>query len=247
MSWVERYAEARKSQSRSRAIVARTRPLTIGVILAACGGYGLYSDTTHQINGRPATATLLERVRACMVEYQRIGEQRRHEPWPCDRADEFQRLAGSNKVKITRDFLARVRFPLEDGRSYEASVDESKLDSYKLPVGATLPIVFAPDNPADVRAELSWDRLKIPLGIFAVGLVFLALAIGNPLAALLAWAFRGRGDEETPSVSAEPLAAAATRVSEPRDGNRMPRRSLAPTNGRARAAVSGRASFGMRK
>ena len=58
MSWVERYAEARKSQSRSRAIVARTRPLTIGVILAACGGYGLYSDTTHQINGRPATATL---------------------------------------------------------------------------------------------------------------------------------------------------------------------------------------------
>ena len=105
------------------------------------------------------------------------------EKWPCERAEEFQRRIGKDRVKLSRDFIARVRFPLENGRTYEASVDEGKLDSYKLSIGATLPVFYAPGDPADVRAEMSWDRLKIQLGLLAAGLVFLALAFGNPIRA----------------------------------------------------------------
>jgi hypothetical protein len=77
MGWAERFAEGKKRHARFRAIVGRTQCLTIGAILAGAGGFALYSDTTHQINGRPATATLLEHVKECAVEYQRVGEQKR--------------------------------------------------------------------------------------------------------------------------------------------------------------------------
>src|SRR2546421_10551122 len=89
-----------------------TRLVVLGVILVGAGAFGLYSDTRHQIHGRPATATLLEHLTECTVEYQRVGEQRRKEKSPCVEAEEFQQRMGSNKVRITRDYLARVRFPL---------------------------------------------------------------------------------------------------------------------------------------
>jgi hypothetical protein len=132
---------------------------------------------------------------------------------------------------------------------YEASVDEGKLDSHKLPLDATLRVFYDPHNPADVRAEMSWDRLKIQLGLLAVGLVFLAFAVGNPLTALLAWAFRGRAGETTEAESEGPEDFALTppRASEPRGGNRSPRRPLASAHTPPRTAGLGRASFGMRK
>jgi hypothetical protein len=191
MSWAERFAKRKESYARSRMLVARTGPLMIGAILVASGGFGVYSNTTLQIHGRPATATLMERIQECTVKYQRIGEEKRTEKWPCDLAEEFQRRVGSNKVKLSYDFISRVQFPL-DGRIQEAKVDEFRLGSHKLPVGATLPVMYDPRNPADVRAEMSWERVKVPLGMFAVGLLFLALALGGPLATLYAWAFRGR-------------------------------------------------------
>ena len=110
----------------------------------------------------------------------------------CDAAEQFQRLIGSNKIKVSHQFLARVQFSLENGRKHEAKVDENKLDSYRLPAGTKLAVVYAPGNPADVRAVLSWERLKIPLMLFAAGSVFLMLAFGGQVAALFAWAFRGR-------------------------------------------------------
>jgi len=47
---------------------------------------------------------------------------------------------------------------------HEASADEVKLGSYRLAVGATLPVVYAPNNPADVRASMSWEGLQVPPG-----------------------------------------------------------------------------------
>jgi hypothetical protein len=85
-----------------------------------------------------------------------------------------------------------VQFRLADGRTHEAKADDFKLGSSKLPVGATLPVMYDPRNPADVRAEMSWERVKILLIMLAVGIVCLALTFGGPLAALYAWAFRGR-------------------------------------------------------
>ena len=88
----------------------------------------MYSDTTHQLNGKPATATLMEHIKTCTVEYQRVGQEPRKDPMACDAAEQFQRLIGSNKIKVSHEFLARVQFPLENGRRHEAKVEENKLE-----------------------------------------------------------------------------------------------------------------------
>jgi hypothetical protein len=210
VSWAKLWAKAKENRARNKRIVRRGESFMIffmiGAIFAGAGGYNLYSDVRHQIHGKPATATLMEHIKQCTVEYQRIGEETRKEQWPCELAEEFQQRAGWNKVKLNRDYIARVRFPLEDGRTHEANVNEINLRSHKLAIGATLPVTYAPDNPADVRAKMSWETLKVPLIMLAIGIPFLALAL-IPLAALLG-AFRGRG-EETVSVASEHIAPAA--------------------------------------
>jgi hypothetical protein len=219
----------------------------IGAIFAGAGGYGLYSDVNHQIHGKPATATLMAHIQQCTVEYQRIGEQERKEQWPCEQAEEFQRRVGSNKVKLSRDYIARVQFRLEDGHTHEANVDDFKLGSSKLAIGATLPVIYAPDNPADVRAKMSWEKLKVQLIMLAIGIPFLVLSFGVPLGALFGWVFRGR-DEETVSATSEYLAP-ATQVSERRDSNMVQRNPVAQTavNTYSRTtSTAPRMSFGKR-
>jgi hypothetical protein len=225
----------------------------IGAILAVIGGFGLYSDITHQMTGRPTTATLLEHIHECTVEYQRIGEERRKEKWPCDLAEEFQRRVGTAKVKLSHEYIARVEFPLADGRRHVVNVDESKLGSSKLAIGATLPVVYAPNKPDDVRAPMSWERFRISLGILAVGVVFFALALGNPFAGLFAWAFRGRTSgrgEEIESASFEHLAASmAARAFEPKESSTSQRRLDTPATANTFSPATGsapRASFGLR-
>jgi len=200
----------------------------IGAILAAVGVGNLYSDTKHQINGKPATATLMEHIKQCTVEYQRVGEEKRNDKLPCDLAEEFQRRVGRDKIKISSDYIARVQFPLADGRTHETNVDDIKLGTYELAVGTTLPVVYAPGNPGDVRAEMSWERVGVWLIVSAIGIAFLALALGGPLTALFGWAFGGR----TLRAAEAPLSA--------------PSEHLAPTSAKTSEFKAPRASFGMR-
>src|SRR5262249_15149953 len=151
----------------------------------------------------------------------------RKEQWPCEQAEEFQRRVGSNKVKLSYDNIARVQFRLEGGRIHEANVDEFKLRASKLAIGATLPVVYASDNPADVRAVLAWDTVKIQLIMLAIGIPCLLLSFGVPLATLFGFAFRGR-DEETVPATSEYLAP-AMHVSERGDSNMIQRNPVAQT------------------
>lgn len=240
MNWANIFSKAKENHERSTTWAARGKVFMIGVIFAGAGGFGLYSDVTHHMHGKPATATLLEHLKQCTVEYQFIGEQeRRKEQWPCEMAEEVLRLAGSKKIKVSHDYIARVRFQLEDGRTHEASVDDIKLGTHRLAVGTTLPVVYAPDNPSDVRAKMSWDRLKISLILLAIGTPFLMLAFGIPLSVLYGWAFRGRasraGEETIPS---EHLAPTLTRAPELGDGSKMQTRQS--------TVVMPRPIFGMR-
>jgi hypothetical protein len=237
VSWAELWAKGKENHARSRRAAARGRNFVIGAIFAGAGGSALYSDTMHQIHGRRATATLVAHIKECSVEYQRVGEQQRKEKWPCELAEEFQKRVGSNKVRLSSDLIARVRFPLEDGRVHEANVDDVKLGSHKLAIGTTLPVIYAPANPADVRAVMSWERIKVSLILLAIGIPFLWLTFGGSLVGLFGWAFRGRGDQETMSATSEHLAPAATPLSE----------RQAAVNTFSRAPGSGpRASFGLR-
>ena len=248
MGWAELWEKGKENHARSWSVIGRTRNFVIGAIFAGAGGFGLYSDTTHQIHGRPATATLMAHIEECTVEYQRIGEQERKEKLPCELAEQFQKRVGSNKVKLSRDLIARVRFPLQDGRIQEASVDDIKLGSIKLAIGATLPVIYAPDNPADVRAVMSWDRVKIQLILLAIGLPFLWFGFGGSLGGLFSWAFRGR-EKETAYETSEHLAAVAMQMSERSDSNNVAKTpaAQATVNSFPRTAGSApRASFGLR-
>jgi hypothetical protein len=248
VSWATFWAKAKENHARSRRAIWRGRAFMFGAIFAGVGGCGLYSDVRHQMHGKPATATLIEHIKHCTVEYQRIGEEKRKEQWPCEQAEGFQRLVGSNKLKISYENIARVQFPLEDGRTHEAKVDDIKLSSYRLAIGATLPVTYAPNNPADVRAKMSWETLKVPLILLVIGFPCLALGLGAPLAALFGGAFRGRG-EETVSVTSGHFAPAAMQVSGRIHNNRVPRIPVPQTaaNTYSRTIGSGpRASFGMR-
>jgi hypothetical protein len=205
VGWANLWAKAKENHERSTKIRWRTRAFVIGAIFAGAGGHGLYSDVTHQIHGRPATATLMAHLKQCTVEYQRIGEPERKDQLPCELAEEFQRRVGSNKVKLSRDYVARVQLALEDGRTHEAIVDDIKLGSYGLPIGTTLPVIYNANNPADVRAKMSWQTLQVPLILLAIGIPFLVLSFGVSLAAVFRWAFRSR-EEEAVSTTSEPLA-----------------------------------------
>ncbi len=173
-----------------------------GGILAASGGAALYTETTHYLRATPVTATILERRKECKVEYQIIGKERTRTPMSCDAAEALQNRAGANKIKINRADLVRLRFQLADGGEHEATVDEFNLGSYSQPVGAKLGVAYDPGNPITVRASLAWDRVKIPLGLIAVGLGILALGFLGPILSV----FRGlRG--APPDNDALPMAA----------------------------------------
>ena len=239
MNWAKLFTKAKENHARSSRMAVRGKAFVFGAMLAGAGAFSLYTNVTHQIHGKPATATLLERITQCTVEFQRIGEEKRNEQWPCKQAEDFQRLVGMNKIKISRDFIARVRFPLEGGRTHEANVEESKLDSFGLFVGATLPIFYAPDNPSDVRARMSWKQLNVALILFAIGIPCLMVAFGIPLSALIGWAFRSRvaraGEKAVPSAQPAPTGTGA---SGPRDGIKNQRRPD--------TVVTPRPSFGTR-
>jgi hypothetical protein len=215
MGWAERFTESLRLKRIVTGVVIGGA-LTVGI------GWSICSDTLHQLNGNPSTATLIEHIRECTVEYQIIGEDRRKEPMACDATEAFQRRVGPSKFKVSAERFALVRFSLADGRAHEAKVDERKLDSYKLPVGAKFAVVYAPDRPADVRAVLTWDRLKVSLMLLALGVVFLMLAFPGAVAAPFAWAFRGgpaavdneprpaavvSGRDALPTIGSEPRAS----------------------------------------
>jgi hypothetical protein len=137
-------------------------------------------------------------------------------------------VSGAAKIKVSQDTFARIRFPLADGRVHEAKVSESKLGSYNLPIGSQIAVVYAPDQPSDVREVLTWERFRVSFMIFAVGLVFLMVVFARQIGALVAWACPNR----TSSADNEPRSTVVV----------VSNRGALPTMG------SGpRASFGRRK
>jgi hypothetical protein len=204
VGWATLWAKAEENRAQTRRLAWRGKTFVIGAMLALAGGYSLYTDVSLQIRGRPAMATLVGRTTQCTMEFHRIGRDKRDEEWPCPLAEEFQRRIGADRIILSHKFIAHIRFPLEDGRMHEADVDELDLHSFKLPVGATLPIVYAPDDPADARARMSWETLKFSLALLAmlaIGIRLLALTFGVPLTLLFGWAFRRRDN----SVAGAPV------------------------------------------
>ncbi len=148
MGWAEHITEALRFK---RVVTCGA----IGGVVTVGIGWSISSDTLHQLNGKPATATLIGHIRECTVEYRINGEDRRKEPMACDATEAFQQRVAPSKIKVSAERFALVRFSLADGRAHEAKVDERTLHSHTLPVGAQIAVVYAPDRPADVRPVLT--------------------------------------------------------------------------------------------
>ena len=244
MSWGSLWAKAWENHARSRRAAGYGRVFVIGAIFAGAGGTMLYSDVTHQIHGERTTATLMAHLKKCTVEYQKIGEQERKEQWPCELAEEFQRRIGANKVKLSRDGVARVEYRLADGRTQQAEVDDFKFGTSGLAIGTTVPAVYAVGNPTDVRPKMSWHTLKVPLILLAIGLPFLALLFYSLFGASLTSLFRGRREEPL-SDSSDHLPTSA-QMSEWTDNSPIQRSRAAQAAYLSRAGAAPRTSFGTR-
>ena len=244
MNWGSLWAKAWENHARSRRAAALGRNFVVAAIFVGAGATSLYSDVTHQIHGQPATATLLAHLKKCTVEYQKIGEPERKEQWPCELAEEFQRRIGASKVKLSRDGFARVEYRLADGRIQQAEVDDVKLGTYGLAVGTTLPVVYAISNPTDVRARMSWQTLKVPVILLAIGLPFLALFVMSVFGTSL-WALLRRHREETASDKSDHLPTSA-QMSEWTDNAPVQRSRAAQAAYSSRAGSGPRTSFGLR-
>ena len=236
----------KQSRAKARLIGSRTRAFMFGGILAASGGAGLYTETTHYLRATPVTATLLERRKECTVEYQIIGQERTRTPMPCEAAEALQIRAGTNKIIINRTDLARLRFQLPDGREHEATVDEFNLGSYSQPIGAKLAVAYDPGNPNTVRAALAWDRVKIPLGLFAVGLGILALGFLGPILSVFRQLRGAPPDNDALPMAARLAAKAQFPISLNEGSTLTPRQPPFVGSRRAQPSSTSRTSFGRR-
>ena len=217
-----------------------------GGILAASGGAGLYTETTHYLRATPVTATILERRKECTVEYQIIGKERTRTPMSCDAAEALQNRAGANKIKINRTDLVRLRFQLADGGEHEATVDEFNLGSYSQPVGAKLAVAYDPGNPDAVRASLAWDRVKIPLGLIAVGLGILALGFLGPIRSVFRWPRGAPPDNDALPTAARLAVNAKLPISANEGSAQTPRRPTVVGSRGGQPSSKSRTSIGTR-
>lgn len=236
----------KQSRAKGRLIGSRTRAFMFGGILAASGGAALYTETTHYLRATPVTATILERRKECKVEYQIIGKERTRTPMSCDAAEALQNRAGANKIKINRADLVRLRFQLADGGEHEATVDEFNLGSYSQPVGAKLGVAYDPGNPITVRASLAWDRVKIPLGLIAVGLGILALGFLGPILSVFRWLRGAPPDNDALPMAARQAVKAQLPILANEGSGLTPRQPTVVGSRGGQPSSKSRTSFGMR-
>lgn len=236
----------KQSRAKARLIGSRTRAFMFGGILAASGGAALYTETTHYLRATPVTATILERRKECKVEYQIIGKERTRTPMSCDAAEALQNRAGANKIKINRADLVRLRFQLADGGEHEATVDEFNLGSYSQPVGAKLGVAYDPGNPITVRASLAWDRVKIPLGLIAVGLGILALGFLGPILSVFRWLRGAPPDNDALPMAARQAVKAQLPILANEGSGLTPRQPTVVGSRGGQPSSKSRTSFGMR-
>jgi hypothetical protein len=246
MSRKEWQQKGQQNRAKARRIGMRTRAFVFGGILAASGGAGLYTEITHYLRATAVTATLLERRKECKVEYQIIGKERTQKPMSCDAAEALQNRVGTNKIKINRTDLVRLRFPVADGGEHEATVDEFNLGSYSQPAGAKLAVAYDPGNPNTVRASLAWDRVKIPLGLIAVGLGILALGFLGPILSVFRWLRGAPPDNDALPTAARPAVKAQATISANEGSVRTPSRPAVVGPRGGQPSCTRRTSFGTR-
>ncbi len=218
----------------------------LGTLCVVFGAATLFLEARHSLTGVQVPAVLVDRVEECTAEFQPKGESRRKEAMPCERAFAFRAAVGENKVRVHKTFFALLRLPLANGSQRAVKVDLATVNPYLTPLGSSVPVVYNPSKPDDVRLPLTLARVQSNLGLLGLGLLLLAIAFIGPILRAVLGAFSGNV-----SSGAEPAAPDLTRgqlaLLSAREAQRE-RAGGAPELRRAETRIAGgsRRSFGMR-
>jgi len=166
----------------------RLRVLVFIFIGTLVSGVVVYNELKHRLNAVETTATLLERISKCRVEYTAAGQTMAQTivaaanatEMQCDAAQSLQDQLGDDKVKLHRVDLVRLSYVGPNDKPYEAKV-EADVAPKDAEVGAQFPVVYDPDQPATVRTPAMDVVLGVATAFFLFGLLVLGALFGfNP-------------------------------------------------------------------
>lgn len=164
----------------------------LGTAAVVGGAFMLFLDAKHGLTGVQASALLVDRMEECQAEFQPTGESRRKEAMPCQNALAFRAAAGANKVRVHRTTFSVLRFRMADGSQRTVKVSQEALKSDMVPLGSSVPVVYSPSNPDDVRAPMTLARAKFHLEVVGLGVLLLLFAFIGPILRALLGAFSGK-------------------------------------------------------
>jgi hypothetical protein len=231
----------------------RLRVLMIIAVGTLISGVVIYNELKHRMYAVTTTATLLERISKCRVEYA-VGAQTMAETivaaanateMQCDAAQSLQDRLGDDKVKLRRTDLVRISYVGPNDKTYETKVvaDVAPKDAE---VGTQFPVVYDPDRPSTVRTPALDIVLGLSTAFFLFGLLVLGALVGfNParLASRVASASvagrSGAGGDANWTKAADEAIARALEPAAPR-----PSRAAAPGGANESERTFGRRAAG---
>jgi hypothetical protein len=226
----------------------RVKAGLLGTLCVVAGAVTLFLEARHSLTGVQASAVLVDRVEECAAEFQPKGESRRKEVMACQRAFAFRAAIGENKVRVHKTFFALLRVPMADGTQRAVKVDMATVNPYLTPLGSSLPVIYNPSKPDDVRLPLTLARVQSYLGLLGLGLLLLAIAFIGPILRAVLGAFSGKAssgaEQATPDLTRGQLALQSVRDAQRERADAAPQPRRAET--RIAAAGGSRHSFGMR-
>jgi hypothetical protein len=220
----------------------------LGTLCVVFGAATLFLEARHSLTGMQVPAVLVDRVEECTAEFQPKGESRRKEAMSCERAFAFRAAVGENKVRVHKTFFALLRLPMADGSQRAVKVDLATVNPYLTQLGSSVPVVYDPSKPDDVRLPLTFARVQGYLGLLGLGLLLLAIAFVGPILRAVLGAFSGRAssgvEPAAPELTRGQLALQSAREAQRERAGGTPQRR--PAEARVAAAGGSRRSFGMR-
>lgn len=70
---------------------------------------------------------------------------------------------------------------MADGSQRTVKVNQGVLEAYMVPTGSSVPVVYNPSNPDDVRPAMTFARVQHYLELVGLGLLLLFIAFIGPI------------------------------------------------------------------
>ncbi len=186
----------------------------LGLVCVYLGGNGLLTHLQHGWNGTSVTAIYHGQRTACRLEYMLATDSRWQETeMDCDEASAIVSKNPKKKVRFHSDTFVQLSYALPDGTAHDAEIKRELgvILPAGIQIGDRLPVVYAPENPGDVRTPFTLAALGQYLVMMGFGLFVLMLVFMRVVVRVVARAWQPgtpeQPDEPAPLPSSDRLAA----------------------------------------